>query len=137
MECPKCKSNKYVKDGIIKSRQRYLCKVCNFRYTVEQRGKPIALKKAAVELYLEGMGYRGIERVLKVSNVSVMNWIKAFGKQVEEYRKPEGNIDIIELDELHTYVASKKTIVGSGFLLIGLDENSLISCLVRGERKPE
>jgi transposase-like protein len=137
MECPKCKSRNYVKDGIVKKKQRYLCKECKYRYTVEQRGIPNATKTLAIQMYLEGLGFRSIERILKVSNVSVLNWVKALGKQVEEYRKPVKNIEIIELDELHTYIQSKKTIVGSGLLLIGLDVNSSISCLVAGGQKQE
>ena len=88
-------------------------------------------------MYLEGMGFRSIERILKVSNVTILNWIKSFGKQIEEYRRTEGDLEIIEMDELHTYIGEKKTIAGSGFLLIGLGENSSISLLVRGEQKQE
>ena len=137
MECPKCKSRNYVKDGTVKKKQRYLCKECKYRYTVEQRGIPNATKTLAIQMYLEGLGFRSIERILKVSNVSVLNWVKDLGKQVEEYRKPVKDIEIIELDELHTYIQSKKTIVGSGLLLIGLDINSSISCLVAGGQKQE
>jgi len=37
-------------------------------------------------------------------------------------------IDIVELDEIHTYVASKKTTVGYGLLLIDLENGlSLLS----------
>jgi len=72
-----------------------------------------------------------------VSNVSVLNWIKSFGKQIEEYKRVEGNLEIIEMDELHTYIGEKKTIAGSGFLLIGLGVNSSISLLVQGELKQE
>ena len=137
MECPKCKSKESVKDGIVKERQRYQCKQCKYRYTVEQRGKPNSLKKLALQMYLEGMGFRSIERILKVSNVTVLNWIKSFGKQIEEYRRTEGDLEVIEMDELHTFIGEKKTIAGSGFLLIGLGENSSISLLVRGEQKQE
>jgi len=137
MKCPKCNSSNFVKDGTVKNRQRYLCKKCRYHYSVKERGKPVGLKKMAVELYLEGLGYRSIERILKVSNVSVMHWIKSFGKQVEAYRKPKGTIDIIELDELQTCVSSKKAIARSGFLLIGLDNNILTSCLVKGKRKQD
>jgi transposase-like protein len=137
MNCPKCKSTEKVKDGIVKERQRYQCKKCKYRYTVEQRGKPMALKKLALQMYLEGLGFRSIERILNVSNVTVMNWIKSFGKQLHEFRKEESDVEIIELDEIHTYIRSKKTTVGSGLLLIGLDENSSISCLVQGGQKRE
>jgi transposase-like protein len=135
MKCPKCSQGDYVKDGIVKGRQRYQCKHCKYRYTVEQIGKPNALKKLAIELYLEGLGFRSIERILGVSNVTVMNWVRALGKKVEEYRNIEGSVEVIEMDELHTYIQSKKTIVGYGLLLIGLDKNLSISCLAQGEQK--
>ena len=136
MDCPKCNSKEIVKDGIVKGKQRYFCKDCSYHYTVKQRGKPPELKRLALQLYLEGLGFRSIERVLKVSNVSVMNWIKSFGQQLEEIkRRGEESIDTVEMDELHTYISRKKTTVGYGWLLIGIGEESLISCLVHGGQK--
>ena len=135
MNCPKCTARKFVKNGIVKGRQRYLCKECKYCYTVSEIGKPSSLKKQAIRLYLEGLGFRSIERILKVSNVSVLNWVRKFGKEIEAIREPEGEIEIIEMDELHTYIQHKKTTVGFGLLLIGLGEGSSISCLVTEERK--
>jgi transposase len=136
MNCPKCKSNNYVKDGIVKGRQRFQCKDCRYRYTVEYRGKSAETKKMALHLYLEGLGFRSISRVLNVSNVAVLNWIKAFGSEIEKIHGVSAPIEVVELDELHTYIQSKKTIAGSGWLLIGMGEDILISCLVQGEQKP-
>ncbi|MFT4967609.1 MAG: transposase, partial [Candidatus Deianiraeaceae bacterium] len=34
------------------------------------------LKRLALELYLEGLGFRSISRILKVSHVSIYNWIR-------------------------------------------------------------
>ena len=135
MNCPKCKSDHSVKDGIINSRQRYLCKDCKYRYTVPFIGKPIDLKKFALILYLEGLGFRSIERIIKVSNVTVMRWIKSFGKELELLRREDKELEIVEMDEMHTYIGSKKTIVGYGLLLIDLEKSLSISFLVRGERK--
>jgi len=137
MHCPKCSQNNYVKNGIVKGKQRYLCRQCGFTYTVSQTGKSTTVKKQAINLYLEGLGFRSIGRILKVSDVSVLNWVKKFGKEIEAIREPEKEIEVIEMDELHTYVQHKKTIVGSGLLLIGLGENSLISCLAVEEKKQE
>ena len=57
MDCPKCKSTHYCKDGIVKGRQRYLCRGCQYRYTVMQRAGTAdkAMKRQALELYLEGL----------------------------------------------------------------------------------
>jgi len=137
MKCPKCNSENHVKDGIVKGKQRYYCKECKYRYTVDYRGKPLEIKRMALHLYLEGLGFRSIGRLMKVSNVTVLKWIKAFGQEIERAQKEEKQIEIVELDELHTYIKSKKTIVGYGWLLIGMGEDTLTSCLVPVERKLE
>jgi transposase-like protein len=130
MECPKCKSNKNIKDGIVKQKQRYKCKECNFRYTVASGSgaKPLYLRKMALQLYLEGLGFRSIGRVLNVSNVTVLNWIRSFGEQVAELKSPE-QVIYAEMDEMHTYVGQKKAINGYGLLLIDMGKNSSISLL--------
>jgi hypothetical protein len=52
-----------------------------------------------------------------VGHVAVFSWIKSFEEKLEEFRNP-GNIEVIELDEMHTYIGSKKAIAGSGLLLL-------------------
>ncbi|ODS29770.1 MAG: hypothetical protein SCARUB_05125 [Candidatus Scalindua rubra] len=130
MQCPKCKSENFTKDGIVKNKQRYKCKTCNFRYTVIQKSteKPLYLKKFALQLYLEGLGFRSIGRVLKVSNVSVLNWIRQFGEQVKGLRSNEP-VSVTEIDEMHTYIGTKKTINGYGLLLIDMKSDSSTSLL--------
>lgn len=125
MECSKCKSNNYRKDGIVKSKQRYRCKECNYRYTVmvKSTAKPEDMKRQALHLYLEGLGFRSIGRFLKVSHVSIQHWIRAFGKGAIEI-KNQKNISIVEMDEMHTYIGSKKTIAGFGLLLIEIGKDS-------------
>ena len=131
MNCPKCQSKNYIKNGFAKDRQRYLCKDCNYNYTVPQRGKPKEIKKMALLLYLEGLGFRSIERLLKVSHVSVMNWVKRFGEELEEL-KCDNRLDLIEMDEMHTYIGSKKAIVGYGLLLTDLEKDLSSAFLVQG-----
>ena len=136
MKCPKCNSNNYVKDGIVKQRQRFRCKQCNYRYTVKKRSSriPENLKKSAIELYLEGLGFRAIGRVLGVSNVSVMNWVAQYAKQFQSIKSPS-KPTVIEMDELHTYIQSKKNIAGSGLLLIDLKNG--LSTLLPAAEKPQ
>jgi transposase-like protein len=133
--CPKCKSKNFRKDGIVKSRQRYFCKDCKNRFTVEQIGKPYNLKKDALILYLEGLGFRSIGRVLHVSHVAVFNWIKSFGEKLDEFRNPS-EIQVMELDEMHTYIGQKKTTAGFGLLLIEMGTDSSTVKLAPGEPKP-
>jgi transposase len=102
---------------------------------VRQRGKDAHLKRQAVELYLEGLGFRSIGRFLRVSHVAVYNWIRSFGEKLEELRSPN-EIEVVEMDEMHTYIGSKKTIAGYGLLLIVLGESSSSARLVHATRRP-
>ena len=130
MDCAKCKSSNKVKRGIVKGRQRYTCKDCGYNYTVERKSssKPDTMERQALELYLEGLGFRSIGRFLKVSHVSVYNWIKSFGGEIEKIRSDQ-KIEVVEIDEMHTYIGNKKTTVGSGLLLIEMAKSSSIAYL--------
>ena len=132
MKCLKCGSSKKVKNGVLKGVQRYKCKECGYNYTVEKRSGeyPKETKRKALQLYLEGLGFRSIGRVLGVSNVSVLNWIRDFGEKVKELQANNSSIEFAELDEMHSYIGNKKTIVGFGLLLIDLGKDSSTSLLV-------
>ncbi|MFV0386071.1 MAG: hypothetical protein ACK5L9_19080, partial [Paracoccus sp. (in: a-proteobacteria)] len=68
-----------------------------------------------LQLYLEGMGFRAIGRVLKVSNVTVLKWIRSFGEEVERARKPGPPPKIAMIDEMQHFIHAKKTPAGSGY----------------------
>ena len=136
MDCPKCKGKEYSKDGKIKCRQRYKCKLCNFRYTVEKKSdvKPIETKRLALEMYLEGLGFRSIGRILKISYGTVYQWVKTWGGQVSLPTKHDC-VSVVELDEMHSYIGSKKTTVGYGLLLIDLQNATSLLCVEIEEQK--
>jgi len=135
MNCSKCNSSNHVKSGKINGRQRYKCKECGRNYTVliKSTGKSQSIKKQALHLYLEGLGFRSIGRFLGVSNVSVLKWIRSFGHQVQALHSTTQEIEMVEVDEMHTYIGSKKTAVGYGLLLIDMGKDSSISLLATGE----
>ena len=137
MDCPRCGGRVYCKDGIVQDRQRYLCKGCKYRYTVEQRSGTgdTATRRQALQLYLEGLGFRSIGRILQFSNVSVLNWIRSFGERLPAIKGEEA-VQVMEMDEMHTYIGSKKTIAGYGLLLIEMRENSSTAYWVPGELSP-
>ena len=138
MNCPKCKSSSHRKNGIVSGRQRYKCHDCGYNYSVEIKSTASSsfVKRQALQLYLEGLGFRSIGRILGVSHVSVQKWIKKFGQELEEL-KSENEISVVELDEMHTYIGNKKNTAGSGLLLIELGKNSSTALLVAEEQKPE
>jgi len=84
--CPRCKSNEIRKDGIVREKQRYRCKLCGFRYTVIRIGKPINKKKEAIIMYLLGYDYRTIGEIIDTSHVTVFSWLGEFGKPLKDLR---------------------------------------------------
>lgn len=138
MNCPRCQNADYCKDGIIKGRQRYLCKRCKYRYTVERKSdvKSEDVRRLALEMYLEGLGFRSIGRILKISYGTVYQWVKEWGSKVS-LPQSEEPVALVELDEMHTYVGSKKTTVGFGLLLIDLQNGSSRLCVGAEGQKQE
>jgi transposase-like protein len=117
--CPKCKSEITVKHGIVKGKQRYTCKTCNYNFTVLKRGRE--LEKIyiirALQLYLEGLGFRSISRIIGISHVTIIKWIKRYGSSLEIIRIEKDKEAIVEVDEIFSYIGSKKNEYGSGLLL--------------------
>jgi transposase len=133
--CPKCSSEKCVKDGIVKGKQRYRCKSCDFRHTVRHRGKSPDVKRQALELYLEELRFRSIGRFLRCSHVAVDNWVKSFGEAAKELCA-DSVLEVVEMDEMHTYVSSKKTAAGYGLLLIDMEKGSSTAYWAPATRQP-
>ena len=130
MKCSKCASENKVKNGFVKDRQRYRCKDCGNNYCVEQKStaKLPSVRRMGLMMYLEGCGFNSIGRLLGVSHVAVIKWIKKYGSQLNEI-KNENPVEVVELDEMHSYIMSKKTIVGYGLQLIERENDTLISLL--------
>jgi len=128
MKCPKCQSEHKVKNGIVREKQRYKCKDCGTNYAFDYSYFAAKEKKRrfGLSMYLEGLGFHSIGRLLNVSHVAVQKWVKKYGSELKQIRNPK-QVRIMELDELHTYVGSKKTTNGSGLLLIEKQESTLIS----------
>ena len=132
MRCPKCESSKNVKSGRACDRQRYKCKGCGCFYTRSSRYRtPRSVRRMAIALYLEGLGFRSIERVLGVSNVTVMRWVREMGLSLRAQRaqKPDP-VRIMEIDEMWHYVGKKNSKSGCGSLMIVIEDASLTSNLV-------
>ena len=111
-KCPHCQDTaEQIKHGVNKSgSQRFKCKRCNRAYTPasNQRGYPQSTCLMAIRLYLESNNFRQIARILQVSHVSVMNWVKAHSDQLPPAPLPEERpLHVVEMDELHTFVGRK------------------------------
>ena len=116
--------------------QRYKCKDCGCFFSVESKSdvKSLEQRRLALEMYLEGMGFRAIGRVLKISYGTVYQWVKKWGESVS-LPKSEEPIEIVELDEIHSYIQNKKTTVGAGLLLIDLEKGTSILSVGTGQQR--
>jgi len=121
MECKRCQSRKIINNGKVRGKQRYNCKSCGFNFVEvdERRGKNIDKQRMAIHLYLENMGFRAIGRVLGVSNVAVLKWIRAAGEWIQAYHeqnkaKKRQVVEVIEMEEMWHYVGTKKRNYGFG-----------------------
>lgn len=133
ISCPKCQNEKIVKSGIVNKKQRYLCKNCNYFFTVNKIGKKIDdyYVTKALQLYLEGLSYREIERIIGVSHVSISNWIKSFNIKKPVNTNYHPTYKILNHLELIEYIKDKKTLSGAGMIITELGDKFM---LIKWER---
>ena len=77
----------------------------------EQTGPSQAARGSAniLTAYLEGLSFRGIEWILQVSHVTVIQWVRRWGKAIEAMRKeaePKELRQVGILESLSVYCAS-------------------------------
>lgn len=118
-QCPRCQSNHIIKSGRVKERQRFLCKDCEYHFTVNKMGKRIDdyYVVKALQLYLQGMGYRQIERILGVSHVTVMKWVKQYFNQVPQRHHEGVEFEIMNIDDLSKYMQKRENLENYGYVL--------------------
>lgn len=126
--CPQCQSDVIVKSGIINKRQRFKCKSCNYFFTVNKLGKKIDqyYVTKALQLYLEGLTYREIERILGVSHVSVINWVKKYNIHKVENSNSHPTYKILSQSELGRYFSSQENTKGSGMIVTELGDKFMV-----------
>lgn len=127
-KCPKCQSNETIKSGVIKGRQRFHCKNCNYFFTVNKDGKQIdpyyVIK--ALQLYIEGVSLREIERLIGVSHVSVLNWVKKYKIQAPENNDYHPTYKVLKHAELIDYLNDKDQIKDSGMIITELGDKYML-----------
>lgn len=131
--CPNCNSDTSIKSGVIKNRQRYKCKTCGYFYTVNKLGKKIDdyYVNKALQLYLEGLTYREIERILGISHVSIMNWVKKYNIKRPFNSDYHSTYKILNSDELSLYFQDTQNLSGAGVIVTELGDKFM---LIKWER---
>ena len=121
LRCKRCGSEEHVKNGLMRGQQRSLCKGCGLNFTdTPPRGKPLALKAAAVLLYVSGLSMNRTAKLLGVSTPTIQGWLEQFAAAYAQKPEPEGRAVVIELDEMWHYLKKSQSPSGSGKLGIVL-----------------
>lgn len=110
--CKHCNSSRLTLSGIVKNKQRYFCKDCGKTSRDGDKRVVYSLEKRikVIRFYLEGVGIRSIERLEGISAPMIINLIRTFSKKLQEKLQNQRvsedikNIEILEIDELFTYV---------------------------------
>ncbi len=131
--CPNCGSDQYTKSGIVNKRQRYKCKKCSYYFSVNKIGKKIDdyYVNKSLQLYLEGLTYREIERILGVSHVSIMNWVKKYNIKRPYNTNYHSTYKILNAVELGNYFQKAENLKGAGVVVTELGDKFM---LIKWER---
>ncbi len=118
-KCPKCLNNSIVKSGIIEKKQRFKCKDCNYYFTVKKLGKQIDdyIVTKALQLYLEGLSYREIERIIGVSNVTISSWIRKYNIKRPPHSSFHPVYKVFKQNELIEFMSIEENLKGSGLII--------------------
>ena len=92
------------------------CRHCGRTYTPAPKapGYGLEVRRQALKLYVDGTNLRRIARHLGVNPQSVANWVDAAAANLPappapKERAREPGVEVLELDELYTFVSQKKS----------------------------
>ena len=66
------------------------------------------VRRTCLRMVVNGMGYRGIERVTGVHHTTIINWHKEVGKELPDSYEPEQIPEVGEINQVYTFVGKKK-----------------------------
>ena len=120
IKCPECGSEEIRRAGKPRGKQQYQCKECERKFITELNYSK-EFKQKAIAIFYEGNSGRAVGRIMGINKSTVYNWIKELDEEIEsskleeEENKTEGKetddaqtVDIIEMDELFSYIKEKK-----------------------------
>lgn len=110
MKCPECGGQHIHKNGHRRGKQNHICVTCGrqFLSTYSKRGYSDWTKRLCLRMYVNGMGFQGIERVIGVAHTTVIQWVQQVGALLPDAYNPDDIPQVGELDELETFVGQKR-----------------------------
>lgn len=126
--CPRCSAQQINKSGTIKGRQRYFCKACKYYFSVNKLGKKIDVYYVvkALQLYLEGISAREIERILGVSHVSVMNWVRQYHLKAPANYGYHPTYKVFNFNELQIFLSNQANLKSTGLLITEVGDKYMV-----------
>lgn len=85
----------------------------------------------ALQLYLEGLSNREIERILGISHVTIGNWVRDFKIKRLEHRDYHPTYKIYNHSELLAFLNQKENLSGAGMVITELGDKFM---LIKWER---
>ena len=116
--CPACRGTVLIRSGHACGRQRWTCKGpgCGRPFTrTTPRGKPVEVKRHAIELYGLGLSMNAVAKRVGVSAQSMLRWVRDHAQA--HCPKPEparGGTAVVEIDEVWHFVKKSPENSGSG-----------------------
>jgi insertion element IS1 protein InsB len=113
-KCTKCHSTNLSRNGLTKGgKQKYVCKDCHSYGSVAPARSPYSdeQKEKILNSYQERASMRGIQRIFGTAPRTLARWLekKAQGlPSLENQLLPRATSDVLELDEVWSFVGSKE-----------------------------
>jgi transposase-like protein len=101
----------------MRGKQNHICVDCRRQFIdvySAPHGYSNEVKAQCLKMVVNGLGFRAIERVTGVHHTTVITWVRQVGERLPDAYDPQTTPEVGELDELETFVGSKKTRSGSG-----------------------
>jgi AraC-like DNA-binding protein len=145
MNCPKCHSSKFVKNGHTHyGKQRFRCQHCGRQFVNNPSRQPISQDKRDLidKLLKERLALAAIARVAEVSERWLQDYVNQkyylTPKEAKITEKKRGKL-ILEIDEMWSFVGSKRNKV---WIWLAIDSLTCINCRClcwrsRSRRRPK
>ncbi|MDZ8108648.1 MAG: IS1 family transposase [Nostoc sp. DedQUE12a] len=111
MQCPYCDSTEIRKNGKRRGKQNHICVNCGRQFIdvySPPKGYSNEIKQECLRSYVNGMGFRAIERDKGVHHTTIIYWLKQIGSQLPDVPHSNDLPSVGELDELETFIGGKK-----------------------------
>lgn len=97
--------------------KNHICVICRRQFIdiYEKQGYSEEIKHECLEIYLNGLGFRAIERIKKVHHTTIINWVKNIGNELTKNIDYNEIPEITQVDELETFVGKKAKSCVRGF----------------------